>query len=109
MKPWRFAVVPMALLASQAHAETWVTVGTSSSGDTVFVDKDSIRQGSDHLVYFTDKSFEMKSENAADCRRHIYYPISLGEVPISNWRDHGQAHPMPGPKAEVKYVCANAG
>ena len=97
----------MALLASQAQAENWVNVGTSSAGDPVFVDKDSIRHGADGLIHFMDKSFEMKSENAADCRRKIYYPVSLGDVPISHWHDHGQPHPKPGAKAELRYVCAN--
>lgn len=102
------AALPIALLGSQAIAENWVAVGTDSTGDSVFVDKDSIRQGSDRLTYFTDKSFDIKSQNAADCQKRIYYPVSLGGADITDWRHHGQAHPSPASKAEMKYVCANA-
>ena len=109
MKIWKkFVALPVALLASQAIAENWVTVGIDSSGESVFVDKDSIRQGTDRLTYFTDKSFDIKSQNAADCQKRIYYPLTLGGADITDWRDHGQADPPPGSKAEMQYVCANA-
>lgn len=110
MKTWKMLLaVPLALIGSQAIAENWVAVGTDSSGGSVFVDKDSIRQGSDHLTYFTDKSFDIKSQNAADCQKHIYYPVSLGGADITDWRHHGQANPSSAAKAEVRYVCANGG
>ena len=43
MKLWKFAAVPMALLASQALAENWVKVSTDDGGGVYSVDKDSIQ------------------------------------------------------------------
>jgi hypothetical protein len=102
-------VLPIGLIASQAIAEKWITVGSSSDGTSVSIDKDSIRRGSDGLVYWTDELENLKSENAADCQKRIYYPINLGGVALPDWRASGQTNPSSASKAELKYACANAG
>lgn len=115
MKKWIVTLaVPIALIASQALAEDWVVLGTSSYGSVISIDKDSIRRGSDGLIYWTDKlttpdvTGNLKSQSAADCRKRVYYPVSLGGVDLPNWRSTGQTHPTSTSKSEMKYACANA-
>jgi hypothetical protein len=117
MKKWTMMTLaaPLALIASQALAEDWIAIGTGSDGSSIRIDKDSIRRGSDGLIYWTDKlttrdvTGDLKSQNAADCQKRIYYPISLGGVDLPNWRGKGQTDPSSAAKSELQYACANAG
>ena len=68
---------PIALFAGQALAANWVIVGATG----IRVDKDSLRRGSDGLVYFTDNiGMDMNKvgidENLAmDCQRRLTYVV----------------------------------
>ncbi len=105
MKNWRMLVVaPIALLASPAPAENWVTFGTTGQS----IDKDSIRLGGDALVYFTDYDATMRvtGSDAADCQRRLIY---FG-VNFNGWRERGiPVGPNSFAEAELNYVCANSG
>lgn len=78
----------------------WVGIGFGQS-----IDKDSIRRGSDALVYFTDydDTFHHPDTNAADCQRRLIY---FGQD--AGWRDRGRpVGPNSFAEAELNYVCAN--
>jgi len=108
MKIWTFvAVAPLALVASQALAHKWVAVGTTG----IRVDKDSLRRGSDGLVYFTDNigmdlnKVGIDEDLAMDCQRRLTYVVkSDGHLSTGS-----TIEPNSIEDAEFKYVCANAG
>jgi hypothetical protein len=114
MKFWKeLLAVPMALVASQALAENWVTVAAEQHGTSYreSIDKDSIRRGGDGLIYFTvDHGWAGKSDDAEDCQRRVNYTLKdfVGDNP--RWRDDGMGiSPGSIEEAELQYVCANAG
>ncbi len=115
MKIWKMLIaVPIALLASQALAENWVTVATNDDeGSSISVDKDSIRRGSDRLVYYTDDSGDQRDAMAADCAKGLSYTLSMDliigkHLDDPNWSNNGKAvQPGSFGEAELKYVCAN--
>lgn len=79
----------------------WVGIGFGQS-----IDKDSIRRGSDGLVYFTDYGdvFHLTGSDAADCERRL---IFFG-VNFDGWRDRGrEVAPASFAEAELNFVCAN--
>lgn len=97
--------------ASPALAENWVTVVDDEFGASV--DKDSIRRGSDNLVYFTARKID-RSDSAVDCQNRVSYSLKLyitrtifSDNP--NWRNEGRAV-QPGTIGDfiLQYVCANA-
>ena len=95
---------------SQAVAENWVTVvparDTALGVSEVAVDKDSIRRGSDNLIYFNSKLGSGLEDEAVDCQKRIRYFLKLYGVDRPNWRAEGS--PVePGYDPEVSYVCAN--
>jgi hypothetical protein len=115
MNAWRYAALPVALLASQALAENWVGVAVNDDGDSLSVDKDSIRRGDDGLVYYKDDSGDQSDAMAADCSKRLSYTLSM-ELIIGthlddpNWRDKGKpVQPGSFAEAELQYACANAG
>ena len=117
MKFWRpIAAIPMALLASQALAANWVTVGADKDELSTYVDKDSIRHGSDGLIYFnTTTDAEEDASRAADCQKRIDYLLHYDDHLLDHpsnypdWRDHGDAVSAGTlGEAEFDYVCANA-
>lgn len=85
------------LCASQAVAENWVTLGTTEEGDTVIVDKDSIRRADDGIVYFSadlsSKDNEELEDRAVDCQNRIIYTLrGVDEATIrDNWRAANQS------------------
>ena len=92
-----------AKLGSGPLAGNWVSIGTTGES----IDKDSIRRGSDGLVYFTDydDAFHVTGSNAADCQRRLIY---FG-VKFNGWRDRGLPVPRNSfAEAEFNLVCANA-
>jgi hypothetical protein len=101
-------VATLALTATVARAEDWVVVVDEEIGASV--DKDSIRRGSDGLVYFTYEGGE-KSDSAVNCDTGTLYTIKLyamGGMDQPNWRDEGrQVVPESIGEAVLKYVCAN--
>jgi hypothetical protein len=105
-------VLALGLCASPAYAEQWVTVFDSEELEIyAMVDRDSIRRGSDGLIYFTADSSD-KSDEAADCRSRTLYTLKIhvhGGMEIPNWRAEGRAV-VPGSAGEaiLNYVCANA-
>ncbi len=116
MKIWRMlAAAPVILLASRALAENWVALG--SMGEGTSVDKDSIRRGSDGLVYFTDRMDQgerggsIDEDLAMDCQRRLIYVLKFNrEEAAGDWRDRSRAiEPNSSDDAELQYVCANAG
>lgn len=116
MQIWRlFAALPIAVFAGEALAENWITVNTDSDGFSTSVDKDSIRRGSDGLVYYTDDhGYTGKEDLAADCQRRVFYTINHhnkgGKVDFPNWRHESQPASLDArAEAEFQYVCANAG
>jgi hypothetical protein len=105
MKIWRILVAaPLALIASQALAENWVTVGSTG----IRVDKDSLRRGDDGLVYFSDNigmDFNKVGINEAlamDCQRRLTYVLkSDGHLSAGS-----AVKPNSIEDAELQYVCA---
>jgi hypothetical protein len=96
---------PLALFASQAIAENWVKVPDDI---WTIVDKDSIRRGSDGLVYYSEQADYGKSALAVECNKRLRYQLNGGGVDVPDWRDHGEvvfAEDFEG--AELKFVCAN--
>ena len=114
MKPWRMVALPVALLASQAIAENWITVAADPDGSFLEVDKDTIRRGDDGLVYYTDDSGDQRDAMAADCAKRISYTLSMDlvigqRIDDPHWRDNGKAvQPGSFGEAEFQYACANA-
>ena len=110
----RFAKASIALAAvlcsSQSLAETWVTL-IDDEEFSLEVDRDSIRRGSDNLVYFQSMSFD-KSDNAADCQSRQLYTIKIyahGGLDYPNWRKEGRAvQSGTAGETELQYVCANS-
>jgi hypothetical protein len=102
--------LPLALLASEALAENWVATPQDKYGESISIDKDSIRRGNDGLVYFTTQNEIGKSNEAADCQRGVLYSPTLYGHDDPEWRDSPYP-PRPDSMrmAELKYVCANAG
>jgi len=99
----------LALTATVAHAENWVVVVDEEIGASV--DTDSIRRGSDGLVYFTVE-YSDKSDEAVNCETAMSYTIKLyvmGGYDHPNWRNEGRAI-VPGSVGDAvyQYVCANA-
>jgi hypothetical protein len=99
----------LALTATVAHAENWVVVVDEEIGASV--DKDSIRRGSDGLVYFTVEYSE-KSDAAVNCDTATAYTLKLYAMSgydYPNWRNEGRAV-VPGSVGDAvyHYVCANA-
>ncbi|MEO5809227.1 MAG: hypothetical protein ABIR51_04005 [Sphingomicrobium sp.] len=103
---------PIALFASQALAQKWVAVGTTG----IRVDKDSLRRGSDGLVYFTDNigrdlnGVGVDEAVAMDCQRRLTYVLRFGRGKVSSdWRNRSRViEPNSIEEAELQYVCANA-
>lgn len=112
MKIWRIVLAaPIALLASQALAETWVAVASDSDGIDTSIDKDGIRRGDDGLVYFSDYTdVDGKMDLATDCQGRVLYLLKDEEHDYSDWRAHGQAVQSGSiGEKEYQYVCTNAG
>ena len=107
-----FVAVPIALLASQAVAQRWIAVGTDPTGNSVFIDKDGIRRGSDGFVYFSAESLAEKSAKAADCTKRQLYILGTLDVRRSRhknfpkWREHGVTVKSGSlEESELRYVC----
>ena len=106
--------VPVALLGSQALAENWVTVAANPDGSHIDVDKDTIRRGSDGLVYYKDDSGDQSDAMAADCNKHLSYTLSMDliigkHLDNPNWRNDGKGvEPGSFGQAELQYACTNA-
>jgi hypothetical protein len=112
MKIWgMLAAVPLALIASQALAVSWITVATDEDGIQTRVDKDSIRRGSDGFVYFSDDEDVMgRGDLAVDCQQRMIYTLKDEEYDFPDWRNHGQTvKPGSFGETELQYACANAG
>lgn len=112
MRSARTSIVLAAFLcSSQALAENWVTIYEDEML-WLDVDKDSIRRGSDNLVYYQLKSLD-KTDRAVDCRKRLIYTLKIyGEqqASFSNWRTQGFAFEANSSfEAELEYVCANVG
>jgi hypothetical protein len=109
MKIWIIIAVPMAMLGSPVLAENWVTVARG-----INIDIDTIRRGSDGLVYFNDKVSGSVSAMADDCQRRIDYTVSVdlnlpSRYDFSDWRNKGNAVKSGSfGEQELNYVCANA-
>lgn len=107
------AAAPIALLASQASAENWVKILNDEDLGDFVIDKDSIRRGSDGLVYYSSDG-DLKEEAAADCRGRLKYTLKLydmrGEpMEFSDWRQKGRpvvANSIG--EALFNFACANA-
>ena len=102
-------ITTLALTATAAHAENWVVVVDEEIGASV--DVDSIRRGSDGLVYFTVEYSE-KSDAAVNCETATAYTLKLYVMDgydYPNWRNEGRAIvPDSVGRAVYEYVCANA-
>lgn len=102
-------IATLALTATAAHAENWVVVVDEEIGASV--DVDSIRRGSDGLVYFTVEYSE-KSDAAVNCETATAYTLKLYVMDgydYPNWRNEGRAIvPDSVGGAVYEYVCANA-
>ncbi|HUE80007.1 MAG TPA: hypothetical protein VMN38_10300 [Sphingomicrobium sp.] len=104
---------PIALLGSQASAENWVKILNDEYFGEFVIDRDSIRRGSDGLVYYSSDG-DSREAAAADCRGRIKYTLKLydmrGEpMEFSDWRQNGRpvvANSVG--EALFKYACANA-
>jgi hypothetical protein len=111
MRAWRYAALPLALLASRAPAANWVTVGTDNDNNSTYVDKDSIRRGTDGLVYFDEATDDGDvSDLAADCKERVLYLLRMNATDNPDWRSRG--HPVTSGsvgEGELQYVCANVG
>lgn len=99
----------LALTATAARAENWVVVVDEEIGASV--DKDSIRRGSDGLVYFTVE-YANKADAAVNCNTATAYTIKLYVMDgydYPNWRSEGRpVTPGSVGDAVYQYVCANA-
>src|SRR5262245_33709948 len=99
----------LALYSSQAFAENWVTV-LDDEDVWLDVDKDSIRRGSDNLVYFQSSGID-KADNAADCQNRLLYTLKIyvhGGLDYPDWRNDGRAVVAGSVgEAELQFVCAN--
>lgn len=110
----RLATLSIALAAflgsSPALAEDWITLFADEDFG-LDVDKDSIRRGTDNLVYYQSRSID-KSDGAADCQNRLLYTIKIhahGGLDYPNWRNEGRAvEPGTIGETELQYVCANA-
>ena len=110
MRFGKLIAVPIALLGSQAIAENWVNLDTDKDGVVTSVDKNSIRRGSDGLVYFAEYYDDDDYANAADCPRRLLYMIKDQDGELPDWHDHGKAvRPNSVGETVLQYVCANAG
>ena len=104
---------PLALLESQAAAENWVKVIPHADFEDYAVDKDSIRRGSDGLVYYTSNGGG-KEEAAADCKERVKYTLKLYDMrdqpmEFSDWRQRGRPVVADSVgEAIFNYACANA-
>jgi hypothetical protein len=97
--------LPLALLASQALAETWIPIADTG----IRVDRDTMLRGNDGLIYFTDNirmsgdSTGVTEKLAMDCSRHWTFvlrpdgTLSAGSAIEANSIED----------AEFKYVCGN--
>ena len=104
-----FIIATLVLTATTAKAENWVVVLDEVIGASV--DKDSIRRGSDGLVYFTVR-YASRSDAAVNCETATSYTIKLYEMDgynFPNWRNEGRPV-VPGSPGDAvyQYVCANA-
>lgn len=110
----RLAIILIAVAVtfggSPALAENWVTLFDDEDFG-LDVDKDSIRRGTDNLVYFQARAFD-KSDRAADCQNRLLYTIKIyahGGLDYPNWRNEARAvEPGTIGETELQYVCANA-
>ena len=102
----------VAVGSSPALAENWVTV-FEHEPIWASVDKDSIRRGSDNLVYYQLKNLG-KTDRAVDCGKRMIYTLNIhagagqdGQN-FPDWRNEGWvADSLPSAKAELEYACAN--
>jgi hypothetical protein len=111
------AALALALFASQAVAQNWVTVTSANAdGYPYEVDKNSIRRGNDGLVYFSDRLHGLVSGDAVDCSNKLSYvlneDLANGEHrDHADWRDVGEdlgpVEPNSFGEAELQFVCAN--
>ena len=111
----RLAYIPITwaavLSSSPVLAENWVTV---FDDDPIWasIDKDSIRRGSDGLIYFQSDGPD-KADRAADCQKRLTYTLKLyvmNGLEYPNWRDDGRAVVAGSAgEAELQYACANVG
>ena len=99
----------VAVGSSPALAENWVTV-FEHEPIWASVDKDSIRRGSDNLIYFRSDG-PNKADRAADCHKRLTYTLKLyvmNGIDYPNWGNDGQAVvPRSAGEAVLQYVCAN--
>lgn len=106
----RKAVVAAALLlvlsASPAFAVNWVRVFSDPEGDPSFteVDSDSIRRGSDGLVYFDAQDDMGISPSAVDCAKQFYYVVGNGT--LDYMADPYPIKPGTEPAKEADFVCS---
>jgi hypothetical protein len=113
VKPWRYAALPIVMLASHSLAENWIGITGKIEGVRFrqTVDEDSIRRGKDGLVYFEMNDAALgKFDDAADCRKRVIYTLKSGLGDDPDWRSNGiPAEPDSLGEAELQYVCANVG
>jgi hypothetical protein len=113
MKIWKTLFgVPILLISSHAIAENWVNVATADDLTKYDLDKDSIRRGSDGLVYYTEsKTGEdgYVTDDAVDCQRSMIYLVKDQDgFDVTDWRNHGNAIKAGSiSERELQYVCAN--
>ena len=99
-------VASSALLGSQAVAENWVDAGSSG----IFVDTDTVRRGTDGLVYFSDKIrvgdiMGPTEKLAMDCSKRLTYVIrSDGSLSYGN-----PIQPNSTEDTELKFICSYGG
>ena len=95
---------------SQALAENWVTVTSPDEPIWGMVDKDSIRRGSDGLIYFQMRGGG-QTDSAVDCQSRVMYTLKLHVMngyDYPKWRDEGRAVVRGSAgEAALQYVCAN--
>lgn len=91
------------------RAENWVGVDGQIDAYTYFfyVDSDSVRKGSDGLIYFNKKESFVDgwsySSSAIDCKKHIYYVVEHK----SEWRSKGvKIKPDTEYSIEEEYFCS---
>ena len=89
------------------HAENWVNLYSENDGFPFLfdIDSDSIRKGSDGLVYFHKKQDGEIYTSAINCKKNIYYAIDGDK----EWRSNGVSI-EPGNEyvIEAEYVCSKA-
>lgn len=85
-------------IMSMAHARNWVS---AENGETI-VDVDSIRKGTDGLVYYEYIFEDIYLTAAYDCKNGIEYDMA-----DDDWRSKGvKTRPNSGSYYVMKFVCS---